>query len=407
MNSKKLAIIGTSILLACASPLVLADGDNSGLANSINNLNNAIGSLNNNLKSLGGIKGTIEAVAHAGEKQLTQAMYEYDKDLPTVMQVNQSQQNLSKEVNQTATQNTGAKEVFQLSALADPIVATQPNAKQTGAPQRNQDRNNAIAQLTVNTPASDTLYSTNPLVVNAQYNNGSGPKFDVAKPTVLHDNYFNFGSVINPVVYTPDQANAAKYYVTYLSKDYTPLTTGVDFSKFVSAMHNSKPDRQYTLLRNLMTNPTFQKYELALRSAVASQTVATNNLNYLMAERTPVKGLGTKAGMSTADASPLQVEKYQATRRVNSKQWYQQMQAATPATVQRETLFVLAELEKQNYQAHLDRERILATLTAQAASSGSGATALQAQAQGVNQVLKDIEKTSQKATKMPAAKPTS
>ena len=68
--------------------------------------------------------------------------------------------------------------------------------------------------------------------------------------------------------------------------------------------------------------------------------------------------------------------------------WYQHLQTATPANLQRETLMVLAEIENQNYQAHLDRERILATLTAQQASGiASKQALLLTNAQKVNTVI--------------------
>ena len=74
------------------------------------------------------------------------------------------------------------------------------------------------------------------------------------------------------------------------------------------------------------------------------------------------------------------------------------MAAASPATVQRETLFVLAEIEAQNYRAHLDRERMLATLTALASQSANVNQLLaKTDAKNVNQVISN-------ATNTPASK---
>src|SRR3990167_8326524 len=104
-----------------------------------------------------------------------------------------------------------------------------------------------------------------------------------------------------------------------------------------------------------------------MRSLLALRSISVNLLNQLIAERTPMPGLAQAAGLpanSQAKASPLQVEAYQANHRVDNPQWYNtDVAQASPATVQRETLIVLAEIEHQNYQAHLDRERILAALT--------------------------------------------
>src|SRR3990167_7280906 len=201
MMNKKLTITLTGLFLACASPCVLADTyDDSGVINAVNQLNGTVTSLG---KSISGIEGKMVALEQAGEQQLTDAMYQYDKDLPQTMQINENQRGLNKETNQTATTNTNNKVQFELSALSDTIAATQPNAEETGAIQRNQDRNNAVSQLTVGTPASDTLYSTNPLVINQQFDDGGGPKFDVSRSNTLHDNYFNFATLINSTAYTP------------------------------------------------------------------------------------------------------------------------------------------------------------------------------------------------------------
>ncbi|PHQ80778.1 MAG: hypothetical protein COB66_04020 [Coxiella sp. (in: Bacteria)] len=97
-----------------------------------------------------------------------------------------------------------------------------------------------------------------------------------------------------------------------------------------------------------------------------------NNFEHIISERTPVKDLGTKAGIpGVKDASPLQIQEYLATRRVSSPQWFTSVQSASATSVQRQTLIVLAEIEAQNFQAHLDSERMLATMSAQTAMSGS------------------------------------
>ena len=85
-------------------------------------------------------------------------------------------------------------------------------------------------------------------------------------------------------------------------------------------------------------------------------------------------GLGTAAGLAaTQKASPLQVEAYQANHRIQDSKWYQSVQNASPADVQRNILIVLAEIEHQNYEAHLDRERLLAAITASNLQTNIGA----------------------------------
>jgi hypothetical protein len=126
-----------------------------------------------------------------------------------------------------------------------------------------------------------------------------------------------------------------------------------------------------------------------MRSILAIRSMSINILNQLIAERTPMPGLASAAGFNEKNlksltpneqeefkngksASPLQVEAYQANHRIQDPKWYQSVQNASPADVQRNILITLAEIEHQNYEAHLDRERILAALTASNLMSNMG-----------------------------------
>ena len=118
-------------------------------------------------------------------------------------------------------------------------------------------------------------------------------------------------------------------------------------------------------------------------------------MNYILNERTVQKSLGDQAGMTTLptdasgsspihDASPLQVEQFIAQRRADTCTWYTKMNAASATDVSRETLFVLAEIEAELFQLHLDNERIMATGSVGVLALGGAAkTALSAQADNV------------------------
>lgn len=204
--------------------------------------------------------------------------------------------------------------------------------------------------------ANDTLYIHN---VEGKLSVGQNPEkfkdIQKPKPTETHNALFNFGSVISPVSYTPEQIKTAKDFVKYAAQSTQDLTTGVTFN----TLHNNP-----AALHSLVTDPVYEQYKLTIRNILSIRSMLVNNLNQLIAERTPMDGLGTAAGLAaTQKASPLQVEAYQANHRIEDPNWYTTIQNASPATVQRETLIVLAEIEHQNYQAHLDRERLLAAIT--------------------------------------------
>ncbi|MCH9643285.1 MAG: hypothetical protein K0U29_08145 [Gammaproteobacteria bacterium] len=291
--------------------------------------------------------------------------------------------------------------VDSLQSMPMSILSTNDNAKNAFYIKTMlQLEQNVKYNLTVNTPASDTLYYNGPYIALARYMPGLGGA-DLSKPSTLHDNYFNVGSVLAPVSYTPDQLTAADNYATYLSYSYNFPTDGIKMDELKSKLGDLNTPmgwkKQYEMLHKLQINPAYQDYQLAVRSNMAASSVLKSNLNYLINERTPIKQLGNTPGVTAVDgkASPLQVEHYAATHRVNDPNWYKHIRTLSPASVQRETLMVLAEIENQNYQAHLDRERILATMSAQQAQAiSSGQILLKTKAQEVNSVIDNLSSNS-------------
>lgn len=72
--------------------------------------------------------------------------------------------------------------------------------------------------------------------------------------------------------------------------------------------------------------------------------------------------------------------------------WVESLQSQSSASLQREIAVELAQIIKQNYQAHLDRERMLTTLSAlELQSSNSGSTQVKILAQSLNQKIKNLK----------------
>ncbi len=323
----------------------------------------------------------IVALAEAGAKSVNQLMYQFDKDLPSTVKANTVTVK-NKTLTQTINKETQAASQQNIThTLQEISYSVTPPKQGTEAYQqlKNYRNHNSSITLSAGTKASDSLYTApNDHPYQAQI-------LGVAKPKAnqLHNNYFNYASLIMPTAYTSPELQAAKRFVQYATKDYAPLTEGID----LSALRNKSPAE----LKKFISSPAWQKYQLNIRSMMAARSIILNNLNHLIAERNPIKKLGNNAGLSTKSASPLQLEKYIATHRATNKKWYQQMQAASPATVQRETLFVLAEIEKQNYQAHLDRERLLAAITGiELQTEAANQLMAKAQIQPVNKAINDV-----------------
>lgn len=281
-------------------------------------------------------------------------------------------------------------------------------------------------QLTVGTPASDSLWLTDPQTgpsSDTDYLQPSQKAFISQQPNNL-DSYMaapTFFSPYNGSYFTTPtgnkaySANAAKAYLAYLTDAFKPLGTNIHWSavapKAVTDNTKNRPKgsnhqaavRAHNIYK-IKNSSTYQNYQLTKRSILAAQSAVQSMFNYLYYERMPSQQLAQQShlppaytsttlgsnGKPVTTVSPLQLEDYTANHRANSSAWYQSMSTASPATVQRETLFVLADILKMMQQAHMDRERLLfmAALQANETTNGMKQTA----SQQVNAVNTMIEK---------------
>jgi len=317
----------------------------------------------------------------------------------------------NKNVNQVNTDALTEQDIQgQLQPFSDNLIQPGPDANSAKVTARLATDLNYRNLLTAMTPASDSVYSNDPAVIalslNSTYQSQLPPR-GLVQPTAKNsrDDYFNFGSLVEPTAYDPltNQPQAAQMYIAYLTKSYDKPSDAIDFSAFKSKLSQAKDATdKISLYMDLLNdkdgdgNLAYRKYQLAVRSATAARSVAINNFEKIASERTLVKNLGKTAGLkdskgkSIDDASPLQVESYLANRRVDSPSWYAQLQSESSVNVQRDMLVVLAEIEAQNFQAHMDRERMLATMSAQ---SALGSTMTQAMLiQQAQAISKDIGK---------------
>lgn len=151
----------------------------------------------------------------------------------------------------------------------------------------------------------------------------------------------------------------------------------LNFIRFVSGQANPLSMPPETVLQNAPANLR-NEFLVNLRAYIAAQSMATSNLYQMLAKRHIYPGLGTKVGLKTPDkrdgnnitpgvaipdASLLQVEDYLAQRRVTSSEWYKEMEKAPPITIERETLYTLAEIQDSLNETRRLNERILATLS--------------------------------------------
>ncbi|AIT64073.1 hypothetical protein [Coxiella burnetii] len=303
----------------------------------------------------------VQALAIASKKSVSNMKYQLDKNLDLALQADVEKNNALQTVKNNAGTNTQNQISGTLLQFPEQVInASQLNDAQMAATIKN--RKNLIPNLTTAIPASDTLYLTDaedPLANT----------YGVAKPDSLYDNYFNFDSLFAPSAYNSDQQQAATTYLQYLTKPYQSLTDNIHFSELKDNLNKLSAEKRADKLKSFLNNPAYQKFQLAVRSLIATKSIAIDNFNTLLNERVPVKGLGAEVGMPDDPhlpkgyASPLQVENYIANQRINSPDWFKQMKTASPAVVAREQVLILAEIESQLERNHLDNERLLATLS--------------------------------------------
>jgi hypothetical protein len=184
--------------------------------------------------------------------------------------------------------------------------------------------------------------------------------------------------------------------------DQTTISTLINF---LANLNQSLPNPGFTATDTpaarsaLLQRGDVQSYILAIRNIGALQSMALSNFNMLAQERLIVPNLGTNAGMTTLppagsstppsaikDASQLQLDKFLIDRRVNNAAWYTAMNTASPTALQRETVFILAEMQRQLYELRMLNERMLATLsTMQMTMLQLGTSQLTVQAQNIEQ----------------------
>lgn len=112
----------------------------------------------------------------------------------------------------------------------------------------------------------------------------------------------------------------------------------------------------------LHMNEEYQKFVHDRRGYLSSQSVGLSNLYYLMALRT---GKTTNNGKDVEKPSSMMLSNQIANSRTSDPTWYADVQTAYPASVAREAVYILAEMQKELHDMRVENQRILATLSVQ------------------------------------------
>jgi len=146
------------------------------------------------------------------------------------------------------------------------------------------------------------------------------------------------------------------------------------------ALNPGNKNKNSTELNTYLLNnvPEYAKYKLAYRSMTAAKTLYAMNLYRIYQERIPRATTGT---------SMAQLRHNEAKKRLKPE-YYKAMATASPAVVQQEILYLLAQLHNDLYEMHEDSERMIAmgALTGLQASAVSNVTLSMA----TKEIAKDI-----------------
>lgn len=202
-----------------------------------------------------------------------------------------------------------------------------------------------IGQLNSNTLMGPLLYSTE----NSNQNNTGSPTPNRQNPGLLAQN----------------QVQEAANFVRYASGAVTPAS--LPQLKAYDTLYNQavppSGSNNVSQLQQKQAQATLSNYLTNLRVYAAQSSVGIGNLYYILSKRLPQNQSGSSTILTSQAMSEFNMASWRLFNPDQSpnKQWINQINNASSATVQKEIATLLAEI---NYQMYLDRqlqERILLT----------------------------------------------
>ncbi len=182
------------------------------------------------------------------------------------------------------------------------------------------------------------------------------------------NNIMSFESLVSPLTYRTtqmscdasspsrtnrNQANYALNYLQLISDGIDPIsnltpatafTTGTPSADNIKALINDK-------------SMVYQNFMNLRRSWLAAWSAAYDNLFYLYTQHSiPVDANGNQIG----NDSPIEISTRIATRRTSDPQWYSDIHGAASPVLQRETVFILAEIQRDINEMRRENQRLLA-----------------------------------------------
>lgn len=356
--------------------------------------------VNQIVQAIDNLRDTTVSMALATQRTANLIANAIDKEFSNLIQINTESSAANQQGEAQVIQNNLDEVHNQLAQFPNETITysstTNPTVQQSQNEKLIQD--NLINSLTLGVNMSDTLYSAVNNIESATYYT----TYPQSKPDKYYDNYLDFSSLYSPDSYNQDQQQAAQYFINYLTKSYQSQTDGINLDQFQNylSQFTNDPVTLGEKLQALKSNPTYQQFQINVRSNMAAKSVTMDTLNQLLVERTPLQSQGqdpdpklesisklvgvdpqqieipdpnnpTQKIKVWTYVSPLQINNYMANHRINDPNWYQEVASASTESLLRKMVVIMAESESLTQQNHLDNERIqaaLATLNMQSAS---------------------------------------
>ena len=156
------------------------------------------------------------------------------------------------------------------------------------------------------------------------------------------------------------QLQQAANFIRYATGAVSPLAlaSAPDYNKIYSAAISTTSDT----LTQKKAQATLSTYLASLRIYAAQTSVGFSNLYYILSKRMPQKMLNDQVSSQALSEFTMATWRlFNPQTNAPNKQWAAQIQQASPASVQKEMVMLLAEM---NYQLYLNRqqeERMLLT----------------------------------------------
>jgi hypothetical protein len=188
--------------------------------------------------------------------------------------------------------------------------------------------------------AIDAEAKKNNALFNVEY--FIGP--DIYKDTTAKDNATGYLEQLKNIAPSPPIIRIGSAFDVPIMNSTDPTQKAITIGQ-KSPLSSKELDN---LRKDLLSNSDYRKYKKSYRSLIAIKNVFVDNLQYSYQIRLP----------QSNGKSVEQIRNEQINERLTSE-YYQKMSTASPSTVNREILFVLAEISGQLNEVRRQNERII------------------------------------------------